>query len=214
MTLEVNASVIVHTYDRRVRNNWSFLYVYIYISKFHCLYNVYIILYFLMFNVHVWQSWFKGHLRGRAESWVGSFLLTMTEPPEIPMKAQCLWPSFMFIAYDVNIWKQYNLFSFRSRCMDCEEMVDLEFTQQYGKKLKCCDCHSSYRFCRDNVKNWSKLSPEEKKEYIKQNKGKGGRGKKRDLVSCTSVLSWATISHSMNITYQTYSYYYTTGTWV
>ena len=68
-------------------------------------------------------------------------------------------------------------------------MVPIEETQKYGKHLKCCGCHSSYRFCRDNVSNWSKLSPEEKREYIRRNKGQGGRGKKRELVSATYVLS-------------------------
>ena len=71
--------------------------------------------------------------------------------------------------------------------MDCGELVPAAETRKYGNHVKCCECHSSYRFCRDNVGNWNKLTPEEKSTYIKNNKGQGGRGKKRELVTSTSV---------------------------
>lgn len=52
---------------------------------------------------------------------------------------------------------------------------------QYGNKVKCAECHSSYRFCRDNVPDWSNLSSDERRQWILKNKGQGGRGKKRIL---------------------------------
>ena len=72
-----------------------------------------------------------------------------------------------------------------------------EQARKYGNQFKCTDCHSSYRFCRDSVKGWSKLTAKEKSEYIKANKGKGGRGKKRELVTATTV--WASV---LNISHQ------------
>lgn len=63
--------------------------------------------------------------------------------------------------------------------MDCEEPV--LNGHQYGKRVKCALCHSSYRFCRDNVENWGGLSQADRKRWILTNKGKGGRGKKRQL---------------------------------
>lgn len=72
--------------------------------------------------------------------------------------------------------------------MDCEEVVELAQSQRYGNQWKCGCCHSSYRFCRDKVTNWSKLSPAEKREYILKNKNQGGgRGKKRVLISITKA---------------------------
>ena len=63
--------------------------------------------------------------------------------------------------------------------MDCD--VPTLHGHQYGAKVKCKDCHSSYRFCRENVPDWGDLTPEDRKKYILKNKGKGGRGKKRVL---------------------------------
>lgn len=77
------------------------------------------------------------------------------------------------------------------RCLDCQEMVPEGDLRKYGKLYKCCDCHSSYRYCRDNVNGWNKLSPEEKTNYIVKNKGHGGRGKKRELQSSASVRAFA-----------------------
>ena len=71
------------------------------------------------------------------------------------------------------------------RCMDCNDVITTGTA--YGTKYKCGDCHSAYRFCRDNVQNWHRLSTAEKKSYILTNKGKGGRGKKRELVSVQAV---------------------------
>ena len=73
------------------------------------------------------------------------------------------------------------------RCMDCGDLVPAADTRKYGNQVKCCECHSSYRFCRDNVGNWNKLTAGEKSEYIKNNKGQGGRGKKRELITNTAV---------------------------
>ena len=73
------------------------------------------------------------------------------------------------------------------RCMDCDETVELDASQRYGSHFKCGDCHSSYRFCRDKVTGWAKLSSAEKKEYIVKNKGQGGRGKKRALIAVTKA---------------------------
>lgn len=63
--------------------------------------------------------------------------------------------------------------------MDCD--VPTLHGHQYGGKVKCKDCHSSYRFCRENVPEWGDLTPEDRKKYILKNKGKGGRGRKRVL---------------------------------
>ena len=73
------------------------------------------------------------------------------------------------------------------RCMDCDHPI-LSGGIQYGKKVKCCDCHSSYRFCRDNVAGWHNMTAAERRQWILSNKGKGGRGKKRRLESVTSVV--------------------------
>ena len=71
--------------------------------------------------------------------------------------------------------------------MDCDDTVELDASQRYGSHFKCSDCHSSYRFCRDKVTGWAKLSSAEKKQYIVQNKGQGGRGKKRALIAVTKA---------------------------
>lgn len=73
------------------------------------------------------------------------------------------------------------------KCMDCNESFSLDQLQKYGNYWKCAFCHSSYRFCRDNVANWVSLSAESKQAYIIANRGKGGRGKKRELVSVECV---------------------------
>ena len=58
----------------------------------------------------------------------------------------------------------------------------------YGKFFKCKCCHSSYRFCRDNVQGWDKLSNESKRSYIVANRTeKSSRGKKRTLVAAQSA---------------------------
>lgn len=71
--------------------------------------------------------------------------------------------------------------------MDCDVRVKLGQAQKYGAQFKCCDCHSSYRFCRDKVPGWAKLGKDQKKEYILKNKDSGGRGKKRKLIAITSA---------------------------
>ena len=71
--------------------------------------------------------------------------------------------------------------------MDCDDTVDLDGSQRYGAHFKCGECHSSYRFGRDKVTGWAKLSSAEKKEYIVKNKGQGGRGKKRSLIAVTKA---------------------------
>ena len=73
------------------------------------------------------------------------------------------------------------------QCMDCEGMLEMKLCHKYGCKYKCKSCHSSYRFCRDNVSNWSSLSRENHKAYILANRDKGGRGKKRQLVAAQAV---------------------------
>jgi len=74
--------------------------------------------------------------------------------------------------------------------MDCRETVLLEKAQRYGNSFKCGECHSAYRFCRDNVQGWGKLSKEEKRTYICKNKTQTGRGKKRTLIAVTAVGSF------------------------
>ena len=71
--------------------------------------------------------------------------------------------------------------------MDCQETVPLEKSQRYGNCMKCSLCHSAYRFCRDNVEGWNKLTKEEKREYVLKNRNEGGRGKKRSLITITAA---------------------------
>ena len=72
-----------------------------------------------------------------------------------------------------------------SRCMDCNDTI--ESGTYYGTKIKCSSCHAAYRFCRESVPGWNGLSQTDKRRYILANKGKGGRGKKRELVSIQAV---------------------------
>ena len=73
-------------------------------------------------------------------------------------------------------------------CMDCKDNFDVELMHKYGTHFKCKWCHSSYRFCRDNVPSWSTLSAENKAAYVVANRKSGGRGKKRELVAAQCVL--------------------------
>ena len=66
-------------------------------------------------------------------------------------------------------------------------MVSIKGSVKYGNRAKCGKCNSSYRYCRDHVQDWSKLSEETKKEYIKANRDQGGRGRKRSLVTVTKA---------------------------
>ena len=68
-------------------------------------------------------------------------------------------------------------------------MVSIKGTVKYGTRAKCAPCNSAYRYCRDHVPEWSRLSEEEKKDYIKLNRGQGGRGRKRSLVTLTKASS-------------------------
>lgn len=73
------------------------------------------------------------------------------------------------------------------KCMDCNESFPLDQLHKYGNYWKCVWRHSSYRFCRDNVPKWASLSAETKTAHIIANRGKGGRGKKRELVAVECV---------------------------
>ena len=44
--------------------------------------------------------------------------------------------------------------------MDCKEAIGDGAERKFGSLFKCCDCHSSYRYCRDHMEGWSKMSHE------------------------------------------------------
>ena len=82
---------------------------------------------------------------------------------------------------------------FLRTCYSCglsstsDDAVSVRF-HAYGLKFQCNFCHSSYRYCRDNVPGWDRKTPEEKNQWILANrKTDGRRGQKRVLQTISSV---------------------------
>lgn len=73
------------------------------------------------------------------------------------------------------------------QCVDCKGMFEEDQCQKYGARMKCKSCHSSYRYLRDNMTGWNKLTAEEKRAHIVQNRDKGGRGKKREIALASTT---------------------------
>lgn len=73
--------------------------------------------------------------------------------------------------------------------MDCEEEKPLDLCQKYGAQFKCKVCHNSYRYCRDHIPGWSKMSAAEKKKkaIIANKRDEAAKGRKRTLISQTAV---------------------------
>lgn len=44
--------------------------------------------------------------------------------------------------------------------MDCKTPTSIDKVTQFGKQHKCNCCHSSYRYCTKNVKDWKSLTAE------------------------------------------------------
>ena len=69
----------------------------------------------------------------------------------------------------------------QTKCMDCEGLFHIDECSKYGNRMKCKPCHNAYRYCRDNVECWRRLSNEQNASLIRENLVQGGKGKKREL---------------------------------
>ena len=72
-------------------------------------------------------------------------------------------------------------------CQDCKNLYVISQAIKYGRHWKCRQCHSSYRFCRDNDPAWHTYNAEEKRQATVANRSVSQRGVARQLVSTHNV---------------------------